>query len=150
MVGHPTKANYLLPLPTTGTCELKLMKLKVHVLFLGEKLIIPQEMRQDVLNCIHESHLGMEKCKSRARAVVYWPGMSAAIERMISKCSVCLKYQRENQKEPSLPHEVPQRPWQKLGADIFELNSKSYLLVVDSWFCYNWYEIYVCPAWNSR
>ena len=101
------------------------------LLFPGEKLIIPQEMRQDVLNCIHESHPGMEKCKSRARAVVYWPSMSTAIERVISKCSACLTYQRENQKEPLLPHEVPQRPWQKLGADIFELNSKSYLLVVD-------------------
>ena len=101
------------------------------MLFLGEKLIIPQEMRQDVLNCIQESHLGMEKCKSRARAVVYRSSMSTAIEKMISKCSVCLKYQRQNQKEPLLPHEVPQRPWQKLGADIFELNSKSYLLVVD-------------------
>ena len=33
------------------------------LLFLAEKLIIPQEMRQDVLNCIHESLLGMEKCK---------------------------------------------------------------------------------------
>ena len=101
------------------------------LLFLGQRLIIPQEMRQDVLNCIHESHLGIEKCKSRARAVVYWPGMSTAIERMVAKCSVCLKYQRENQKEPLLPHEVPQRPWQKLGADIFELNSNSYLIVVD-------------------
>ena len=40
------------------------------LLFLGEKLIIPQGMRQDVLNCIHESHLGIEKCKSRAIAVV--------------------------------------------------------------------------------
>ena len=88
-------------------------------------------MRPDVLNCIHESHLGIEKCKSRARAIVYWPGMSAAIERIVAKCSICLKHQRENQKEPLLPREVPQRPWQKLGADIFELNSNSYLVVVD-------------------
>ena len=101
------------------------------LLFLGEKLIITQGMRQDVLNCIHESHLGIEKCKSRTRAVVYWPGMSAAIERMAAKCSICFKHQRENQKEPLLPHEVPQRPWQKLGTDIFELNSNSYLVIVD-------------------
>ena len=64
------------------------------LLFLGQRLIIPQEMRQDVLNCIHESHFGIEKCKSRARDVVYWPGMSTAIERMVAKVSVCLNYQR--------------------------------------------------------
>ena len=111
------------------------MRGEVHeaegLLFLGEKLIIPQGMRQDVLNCIHDSHLGIEKCKSRARAVVYWPGTSTAIERMVAKCSICLKHQRENQKEPLLPDEVPQRSWQKLGADIFELNYHSYLVVVD-------------------
>ena len=101
------------------------------LLFLDQRLIILQEMRQDVLNCAHESHLGIENCKPRARAVVYSPGMSTAIERMVAKCSVCLKYQRENQKEPLLPHEVHQRPWQKLGADIFELNSNSYLAGVD-------------------
>ena len=63
--------------------------------------------------------------------------MSAAIERMVAKCSICLKHQRENQKEPLLPHEVPQRPWQKLGADIFELNSNSYLVVVDYYSKYS-------------
>ena len=88
-------------------------------------------MRLVVLNCIRESHLGIRKCKSPARAVVYCPGMSTSFVRMISKCPVCLKYQRENQKEPLLPYEVPQRPRQKFGADIFELNSMSYLLVVD-------------------
>ena len=101
------------------------------LLFLGKKLIIPQEMRQDVLNCIHESHLGIEKCKSRARVVVYWPGMCAAIERMVVKCSVCLKYQRTNQKEPFVTQKIPHTPSQKVRADIFELNSNSYLVVVD-------------------
>lgn len=57
--------------------------------------------------------------------------MCTSIERMISKCPVSLKYQRGNQKEPLLPHEVPLKPWQKPGADIFELNSMPYLFVVD-------------------
>mgnify|MGYP002803387637 FL=1 len=49
------------------------------LLFFRQKLIIPAKQRPDILRCIHESHLGMEKCKSRARAVVDWPGMSADI-----------------------------------------------------------------------
>ena len=101
------------------------------LLFLGQKLIIPQSLRRDIFRRIHESHLGMEKCKSRARAVVYWPGMSADIENMVAKCSICLKYRNQNQKEPLMPHETPDRPCQKLGTDIFELYSKSYLIIVD-------------------
>ena len=101
------------------------------LLFFGQKLIISQQLRPDILRRIHESHLGMEKCKSRARAVVYWPGMSADIERLVEKCSTCLKHQRSNQKEPLAPHAVPARAWQKLGTDIFEYKSKPYLVIVD-------------------
>ena len=101
------------------------------LLFFEQKLIIPQQLRPDILRRIHESHLCMEKCKSRARAVVYWPGMSEDIERLVAKCSTCLKHQRSNQKEPLKPHAVPVRAWQKLGTDIFEYKSKPYLVIVD-------------------
>ena len=100
------------------------------LLFFGQKLIILQQLRPDILRRIHESHLGMEKCKSRARAVLYWPGMSADIERLVAKCSTCLKHQRSNQKEPLKPHAVPARAWQKFGTDIFEYKSKPYLVIV--------------------
>lgn len=68
--------------------------------------------------------------------------MSVAIERMVAKCSICLKHQRAKQKEPLLHYEVPQRPWQKLDTDIFQLNSNSYLVVVDY---YSKYPSELCP-----
>ncbi|KAI4875469.1 hypothetical protein NFI96_005346 [Prochilodus magdalenae] len=37
------------------------------------------------------------------------------------------KYQRE----PLMPHQVPELPWMNAGADIFVLNGQSYLLLVD-------------------
>ena len=101
------------------------------LLFFGQKLIIPEKLRPDILRRIHESHLGMEKCKSRARAVVYWTGMSADIERLVAKCSTCLKHQRSNHKEPLKPNTEPFRAWQKLGTDIVEYKCKSYLVIVD-------------------
>ena len=30
-----------------------------------------------------------------------------------------------------VPHEIPNRPWSKVGADLFELNKENYLIVVD-------------------
>ena len=38
---------------------------------------------------------------------------------------------RANQKESLLPHSVPPRPWDKVGADYFSWAAKDYLLVVD-------------------
>ncbi|CAB3254567.1 unnamed protein product [Arctia plantaginis] len=43
----------------------------------------------------------------------------------------CLNYRKQNIKEPLIPHEIPDRPWCKVGIDIFHLGSKSYLIAVD-------------------
>ncbi len=60
----------------------------------------------------------IEKTKSRARSVVYWPGLNEDIERMISSCGTCQKFRRSNVKQPLLPHPIPALPYQKLGMDI--------------------------------
>ena len=69
------------------------------VVYAGERAVIPNSMRSEMLQKLHESHLGMEKCRARARSVMYWPAMSNDINEMIAKCSTCVKYRRENQRE---------------------------------------------------
>ena len=101
------------------------------LVFRGEKLVIPTSMRSEMLTKLHESHLGMEKCKARARSIMYWPGMGRDIEETISRCFTCAKYKPANPREPLIPHQIPQRPWSKLGMDIFTFRGKDYLLVVD-------------------
>ena len=49
----------------------------------GEQVIIPRAMQPEMLKIIHSSHLGMEKCKRRARDILYWPGMSTQIEDFV-------------------------------------------------------------------
>ena len=88
-------------------------------------------MQPEMLKLIHSSHLGIEKCKRRARDVLYWPGMPSQIENIVSSCATCSVYQQRNQKEPLLPHNVPDRPWAKVGADIFEIQKKQFLVLVD-------------------
>ena len=90
------------------------------VVHAGERVVIPNSMITEMLQKLHESHLGMEKCRARARSVMYCLAMSSDINEMKAKCSTCLKYRRENQRESLTPHEVPLLLWQKLGADIFE------------------------------
>ena len=80
---------------------------------------------------IHEGHLGIEKCKDLARAVMYWPGMTEDIENIVARCDTCLKFRRNNQKEPLKPHPVPQCPWQTVGADIMTCRGQNFLALVD-------------------
>lgn len=50
-------------------------------------------MQQKMVDIVHESHLGIVKCKSRARECMYWPGMAVQIEDKVSKCHICAEVQ---------------------------------------------------------
>lgn len=109
------------------------------LLFMSERLVVPLSMRSKMLTSIHEGHQGIEKCKTKARTVLYWPGMDQQIEEIVQKCSTCEKFQNSNQKEPLLPETIPDRPWQKIASDIFEFKGKSYLVIFD--YFSKWLEI---------
>ena len=98
------------------------------VIFKGNCAVIPLLLRAEMLEKIHESHLGMEKCMAHARAVMYWPGMANDIDEVVAKCPTC---KARNPREPLISHEMPSRPWAKLGTDSFEFANKPYLVVVD-------------------
>ena len=102
-------------------------------------MIVPEQLRPEMLKRIHESHLGIEKSKRRARDILYWPNMNGQMSDLIANCSSCLKHRKNNVKEPLIQHEVPDRSWQKIACDLFTLGGKDYLLTVD--YYSKWVEI---------
>ena len=73
------------------------------LLFKGTRLIVPKALKPEMLRQIHKSHLGIVKCRQRAREVLFWPGMSLDIEQMITNCSVCAEYAKKQPSEPLKP-----------------------------------------------
>ena len=118
------------------------------LLFKAQRLIVPQRLRNEMLDRIHESHQGIVKCKQRARDILFWPGMSSQIEDKVSKCSVCNQFQRAQPKEPMVIQELPDRPWAKVGSDLFEFNGAYYLLSVD--YYSKWIEIAKLSSLSSK
>jgi hypothetical protein len=94
------------------------------------RIVIPPELTDDILARIHEGHLGITKCRSRAQSTVWWPGLSTAIAEMVNKCYECQK-SRPTPVEPLMPSSFPSYPWEKIATDLFELDGKTYLIVVD-------------------
>ncbi|GBL88892.1 hypothetical protein AVEN_158991-1 [Araneus ventricosus] len=88
---------------------------------------------------INEAHFGMEKCKRRAREIMYWPGMNSDVENEVSQCGICEKFKKANSKESLKPHTVPFRPFEKIGVDIMDFGDVSYLIVMD--YYSKWMEI---------
>ena len=60
--------------------------------------------------------------------------MSRDIQDTVAKCSICLTHRHDNQKEPMIPHAIPDRPWQKLVSGVFEHKGKPYIVVVDYYY----------------
>ncbi|CAB4029075.1 Transposon Ty3-G Gag-Pol poly [Paramuricea clavata] len=107
------------------------MSIQDGLVFRGEKVVIPQAMRSKMLGKVHNSHLEVNGCFNRARECLYWPGMSNDIKNHVSTCEACREYERSQPKETLFSHEVPSRPWKRVGIDLFELERKHYLVTAD-------------------
>ena len=118
------------------------------LVFRGTRVIIPKELRPRFLTKIHEGHMGIEKCRRRARQAVYWPNMNSDVEVMVKSCNECLKYSASQPREPLQPHDVPTRPFQKVGMDLCTLGSKNYLIIVDYFSCYP--EVFLMSCTTAR
>lgn len=101
------------------------------LVFRGIRVVIPRALRPKFLANIHEGHMGIDKCRRRARQAVYWPNLNADVETMVKSCNECLKYSNSQQREPLISHELPNRPFQKLGMDLCCLDRKNYLVIID-------------------
>lgn len=97
----------------------------------GDRIIIPVTMRNETLEKIHAGHQGVNKCQLRAKSCVYWPGINKDIEQSVRGCKICQEHQNGQTAEPLLPHDIPQRPWQTIGTDLFHLDGAEYLIVAD-------------------
>ena len=106
---------------------------KYGIILKGERVLVPPSMRKEMLERIHQlqGHMGIEKSKRRARDVLYWPGMNSQINGMITRCSICLEHQNKNAKEPMIPSQIPNIPWEKVATDLFTWDKSEYVVIVD-------------------
>ena len=86
-----------------------------------------------MLKKIHASHVGIEGSLRRAKEILYWPGMTAAIRDHVSACGTCNTFRIEQLKEPLMPQKVPNRPWSKVVVDLFTLDKTEHIIIVNDY-----------------
>ena len=104
-------------------------------------------MRKDIVERIHEGHLGIVKCKRKARNSCYCPNMNTHTEDIVKRCEICRKEQPSKESEELQPHETPVNPSQKIGTDLFQCAGRSYLIVTD-YYSY-WPEVFELNPANA-
>ena len=104
------------------------------------RIVVPKQARPQLLNLLHASHSGITKTRKLAQTLYFWPGMGTEIANVINNCDLCQNLR------PSL-HAVPQQhppadaPMHSVSADLFEVESKHYIVVVDRFSNYMWVQI---------
>ena len=102
-----------------------------NIVFKGQRLVVPRSMRNELMEVVHSSHIGIEGCLRRARDSIYWPRLNEQLKDKISKCDVCLAHRPSQPKEPLQQHDFIARPWSKVGADLCVIDSRELLVVCD-------------------
>ena len=114
------------------------------VLLYQDRVIVPSSLRSRVLQNLHAAHQGTSMMEQRARAIVYWPGMSKDIRDTRDRCADCNRNAPAQAATPPLPTTPPSTPFEAVFADFFTYGGRHYLVVGDR--LSGWVEVFGSPA----
>ena len=106
------------------------------VVMLGQRIIIPKSLQQEVLRSLHAAHQGINAMCQRAADSVFWPGITTDITRIRNECKDCHRIAKSNAMEPPCFTEPPEYPFQQICCDYFQHGSQNYLVIVERYS--NW------------
>ncbi|KAI2647999.1 Transposon Tf2-9 polyprotein [Labeo rohita] len=87
------------------------------------KLYVPQDMRQQVLQWVHTSlsagHPGISRTLHLVKNSFWWPSMTADTSTFVKSCQICAQSKTPKELPSGLlqPLPIPQRPWSHLSID---------------------------------
>jgi hypothetical protein len=97
----------------------------------GGRLLIPVELRRDMLRRLHAGHQGINRTTERANRSVWWPGIQHDIQGVVETCQSCRERLPSNAHEPLLRGPEATRPYERIHIDLFQARGRSYLAAVD-------------------
>ena len=101
-----------------------------NLLLRGTRLVIPSALQDRVLNIAHEGHRGVVRTKQLIREKVWFPGVDAQVERLVTNCLPCQAGTPKQTSAPLQMSELPSRPWAEISVDFSgPYPSGEYLLV---------------------
>ena len=106
----------------------------------GHRVVIPQQLRKDVLGLLHSTHMGIVAMKKLARNYCWWPKMDQDLESVAKNCEACQMNQRLPNKSVPHPWLTASEPWERCHLDYAgPFMGSMWLILVDSYS--KWIEV---------
>lgn len=117
-------------------------------LFFGERVVIPEVLRERVLRQLHKGHPGITRMKALARSYVFWPNLDAHLEEVGRSCSNCAFAAKRPKQTELKTWPMPEVPWSRVHVDFAgPLNGVPFLILVDAYS--KWPEVTVMQNTSS-
>ena len=90
------------------------------LVFRGDRLVVPTELRARVLTNAHAGHQGRVRTKQRLRERFWWPRMDGDVCALLRECEVCSQHDEHVKRAnpPLQPIPLPERAWQRVMIDV--------------------------------
>ena len=118
------------------------------VIIYQDRVVVPPALQNTVLQILHSAHQGVSAMQSRARAIVFWPGMTEDIKLTLEKCRSCNKSAPSQAAMPTIVAPVPATPFESIFADFFDYAGHHYLVAGDR--LSGWVEIFKSPTGTAK
>ena len=99
----------------------------------GARVVVPDKLRNDVLQMLHACHPGIVSMKALSRSYAWWPGINDDIEKISKHCDTCQMNQNNPQKTTPHPWIPATHAWERIHIDFGQLFDRQWLVVVDSY-----------------
>ena len=116
------------------------------VILRAERVVIPASQRNQ--NEGARWTFWRKLMSATTRQLIFWPGMSSDIRQYVETCDTCASSSDKQIIEPLHMHEIPHRPWEKVGTYFFVIEGRNYLVTVD--YFSKLFEMYYLPESTSE
>ena len=99
----------------------------------GIRVVVPEKLRNKVLEELHKDHPGISRMKTIARSYIWWPGVDKRIEEMVKSCVACQSVKHSPAVAPLQPWTWPNQPWKRVHLDFAgPFQGSMFLVAVDA------------------